>query len=205
MLHAAIVTTAPMTPLDAAWKDLRAMLERFVARRVAPADVEDVLHDVFVRIARGLPALREEQRMTAWVYQVARNAIADHFRRPLAQRAAPLERDTEDLAQELDDDDPAAATALAGELRAFVELLPASYREALELTDLDGITQAEAARRLGLSVPGMKSRVQRARAQLRDLLEGCCAIELDVRGRVVDCEPRRPPPERPDCCARPKA
>jgi RNA polymerase sigma-70 factor, ECF subfamily len=61
------------------------------------------------------------------------------------------------------------------------------------LTELDGVTQAEAAARLGLSTSGMKSRVQRARAQLKDLLADCCEIELDRRGGVTAYRPRRRP------------
>ena len=72
-----------------------------------------------------------------------------------------------------------------------MQRLPEPYREALVLTELDGLTQADAATRLGLSTSGMKSRVQRGRGQLRDLLLGCCEIELDRRNRVTDYVPRR--------------
>jgi RNA polymerase sigma-70 factor, ECF subfamily len=61
------------------------------------------------------------------------------------------------------------------------------------LTELEGITQAAAAAQLGLSTSGMKSRVQRARAQLRELLVECCEIELDRRNRVTRLEPRSEP------------
>ena len=63
-------------------------------------------------------------------------------------------------------------------------------REALRLVEVDGVTQVEAARRLGLSVSGMKSRVQRARSRLRSVVEACCRVELDRRGGLVDYEPR---------------
>lgn len=203
--HAAIVSNVSMAHAAStirdqpAWQELRSMLERFVARRVGPRDVEDVLQDVFVRVSRGLPELREGERLNAWVYRIARNTIADHHRR--AQREEPME--AEPIA-EVDDDEPVAARDLASSLLHFVELLPPASREALELTDLEGVTQAEAARRLGLSVPGMKSRVQRARAQLRDMLHTCCAIEIDARGRVVDVAPRDPSAEPPGCCGKPR-
>lgn len=54
---------------------------------------------------------------------------------------------------------------------------------------------------IGISVSGMKSRVQRGRQQLRGLLEDCCSIALDARGRVVSCEPR-PDGKLPDCRCR---
>jgi hypothetical protein len=49
------------------------------------------------------------------------------------------------------------------------------------MADLEGVTQAEAARRAGVSVSGMKSRVQRARQQLRTIVEECCRVDLDRR------------------------
>ena len=59
------------------------------------------------------------------------------------------------------------------------------------LTELEGVTQAEAAARLGLSVSGMKTRVQRGRSLLEDLLLDCCHVELDSRRGVVGYRSRR--------------
>ena len=79
---------------------------------------------------------------------------------------------------------------LTGCLEPLLARLSPAHREALQLTDLDGLTQAEAGARLGLSTSGMKSRVQRARNQLRDLFTDCCDIHLDTRGGVIDYQPR---------------
>ena len=68
--------------------------------------------------------------------------------------------------------------------------LPEPYRRAVTLTELDGLTQKDAAERLGLSLSGMKSRVGRGRGKLKELLLGCCNVELDSRGAVVDYEHR---------------
>jgi RNA polymerase sigma-70 factor (ECF subfamily) len=70
--------------------------------------------------------------------------------------------------------------------------LPPSYREALTLADLEGMSQAEAARRAGVSISGMKSRVQRGRRQLKAVLEECCRIQLDQRGGIVGYDRRKP-------------
>jgi RNA polymerase sigma-70 factor (ECF subfamily) len=72
----------------------------------------------------------------------------------------------------------------------MIERLPPIYREALQLTDLDGVSQTAAAEQLGLSVSGMKARVQRARQQLRESLLTCCAVELDRRRAVTGVRPR---------------
>ncbi len=79
-----------------------------------------------------------------------------------------------------------------------VERLPEIYREALRLTEFEGVSQVELARRLGLSVSAAKSRVQRARAMVRAEMERCCRWETDRYGTAVDAQPRRA-----DCCAEP--
>jgi RNA polymerase sigma-70 factor (ECF subfamily) len=77
-------------------------------------------------------------------------------------------------------------------LRPFLNQLPSLHREALTLTELGGLSQADAARQLGVSKSGMKSRVQRGRAQLKELLVACCQIDLDRRARITGYEPRDP-------------
>jgi RNA polymerase sigma-70 factor (ECF subfamily) len=72
----------------------------------------------------------------------------------------------------------------------MIERLSEDYRQAITLVDLEGLTQHEAAERFGLSVSGMKSRVQRGRRQLREMLEACCTIALDRRGGVADYDLR---------------
>ncbi|CAN5923750.1 RNA polymerase sigma factor SigZ [soil metagenome] len=186
-----------------AWSELDAKLRPFIARRVrSPMDVDDVVQDVFLRMQRGLSALRDEERFGPWVYQVARSAIASHLRaarrRPVVGGDAPADEEAMVIREEDEDD---AARALAAQVAMFVALLPSPYREALTLTELEGLTQKEAAAMLGLSFSGMKSRVQRGRQQLREALEACCHIALDGRGRVLSCEPR-PDGRLPDCPCR---
>lgn len=183
-----------------AWRELEAKLRPFIARRVrSEVDVDDIVQDVFLRMQRGLAGLRDEERFGPWVYQVARSAIVDHQRVAAKHRVVDAER-SEDIPLDVDDD-RGVQEELAGYLAPFVAMLPSPYREALTLVELEGLTQKQAAEMLGISLSGMKSRVQRGRVQLRKALEDCCHIALDVRGRVVACEPR-PDGRLPDgCCA----
>ena len=172
------------------WVEVSDRLRPYLARRVPATDVEDVLQDVFVRMQRGLAGLRDDQRFTAWLYQVARSAIADHgrarARHPLAVREAP------DAPAAEPDDDRGAARELSGCVAMFVARLPSPYREAVTLVELEGLTAREAAALAGVSVSGMKSRVQRGRARLRELFEECCEIGLDARGKVTGFTARAP-------------
>jgi RNA polymerase sigma-70 factor, ECF subfamily len=74
--------------------------------------------------------------------------------------------------------------------RRMIYSLPERYREALVLTEFDGLTQQELADRLNISLSGAKSRVQRGRAQLKQMLNECCTFEFDRRGKAIDCTPR---------------
>jgi RNA polymerase sigma-70 factor (ECF subfamily) len=171
------------------WQEVETRLRPFVARRVAAPDVDDVLQDIFVRMQRGLAALREEERFTSWLFQIARSSIAEHgrtrVRHPLAADDAREEQPTP-----LDDDDREAAHSLARCVSMFVAQLPSPHREAVTLVELEGLTAREAAEMVGVSVSGMKSRVQRGRDQLRRMFDQCCEIALDARGKVTDFTPR---------------
>jgi RNA polymerase sigma-70 factor (ECF subfamily) len=176
-----------------AYRDLEARLRPFVARRVSgPSEVDDVLQDVFLRMQRSLGDLRDDERFGPWVYRVARSAIAENRR---ARARHPL-------AAGEPGDDGSVAREVATYLAPFIAMLPSPYREALTLTELEGVTQRDAAEMMGVSVSGMKSRVQRGREKLRKMLEDCCEIALDARGRVIGCERRpdgRPPTGCCDC------
>jgi RNA polymerase sigma-70 factor, ECF subfamily len=170
--------------------DLAARLRPFIARRVTPGDVDDVLQDVFVRVQRGLGGLRDEERFGPWMYRVARSAIAEHRR---VRRRHPLaDGEAADLPDEPleHDEETEGERALALAVVPFIAMLPSPYREALTLTELEGVSQKDAAEMVGISVSGMKSRVQRGRSKLREMFEACCKIALDARGRVISCEPR---------------
>jgi RNA polymerase sigma-70 factor (ECF subfamily) len=173
----------------APWQDVEQRLRPFVARRVADSEVDDVMQDVFVRMQRGLAGLRDDERLGAWLFQIARSAIAEHGR-SRARHPLPRDPDVPEPPSPTDDDDREAARELSGCIAMFVARLPSPYREAVTLVELEGLTARAAADLAGISVSGMKSRVQRGRAQLRALLEECCAIALDARNKVVEFAPR---------------
>jgi RNA polymerase sigma-70 factor, ECF subfamily len=186
-----------MTPAatEAVWQEMHAPLLRFIARRVSdPRDAEDVLQDVMVRIHRHAGEMDDFENVGAWVHQVTRTAIIDFYRRRAArpEQAAGTSAEVDEFHLATPDASPpdTTRTELARCLRPLAQRLPDKYREALELTEFDGLSQVAAAEQLGLSTSGMKARVQRARMQLRDLLLECCHVELDPRGGVADYRAR---------------
>lgn len=183
------------------WTRFHAPLHAFIRHRVGDAAAaDDILQDVFVRIHTRIDTLREDAKIQAWIYQITRNAIADYYRArhtdPIVpslvdeaegsiETVFPTEAEQDNLAQEL-----------APSVRAMIDALPATYREALLLTDIHGMSQVELAQHLGISLSGAKSRVQRARAKVKQMLLDCCHFEFDRLGGVVNYFPRV------DCCAK---
>ena len=180
------------------WREIEAKLRSFIVRRVdANVDVDDIVQDVFLRMQQGLGKLRDDERFGPWMYQIARNAIFDHQR--VAAKHRVVEGHTVRDNPELVAEDCRAMEDLASHIVEFVAMLRSPYREALTLTDIEGLTQKQAAEMLGISLSGMKSRVQRGRSQISKALADCCTIDLDARCRVVSCEPR-PDGLRPEGC-----
>jgi len=172
------------------WEEFNQSLLGFIRRRVNdPDDAEDILQEVFLKIHTKIDTLEDGDRLVSWLYQITRNTIIDYYRsrRPADELPESLVVDPEPV-----ESDPTAQ--LAAGLREFMTCLPDKYRRALVLTELDGLKQAELAGRMGISVSGAKSRVQRGREMLRQALLECCHFEFDRRGGVLDYTPR------PDCC-----
>ena len=171
------------------WKEFHRPLGAFLARRVRrAADVDDVLQEVFVRIHKRIDTLEQEERITAWIFQIARNALVDYerVRATRSDAPAPDGPEVEPVAPESEE----RPLDLSGCLRPMIGALPEPYQEAIRLTELDGLTQAEAADRAGVSLSGMKSRIQRGRERLKKMLLACCHVELDARGGVMDYQSR---------------
>jgi RNA polymerase sigma-70 factor, ECF subfamily len=183
------------------WTQLRADVGRLVARRLPTgADVEDVVQEVLLRVWRHGDGLRDDERFGAWLARIAYSATADHLR---ARQRHPLARfggaETGSDAATIDDDG-SAKDLVAAALRPFVQGLPEPYREALLLSEFDSLSYPVLAKRLGISISGVKSRVQRGRSLLRKALERCCAIALDARGTPVSCEIRPDGIAPSGCC-----
>jgi RNA polymerase sigma-70 factor (ECF subfamily) len=184
---------AEIAAADVLWKDLHPRLRGFVRTRIADREAaDDVAQEVLLRLHRSLADLRIEDRLDAFAYRIARNAIIDHYRARARAKEVPAAPD--ELASRIDADgdtdhgmnDEHGVQELARCLEPLVRRLPEPYREALTLTDLGSLSQVEAASVTGLSVPGMKTRVQRARAQVHELLIGCCDVALDNRRQIAE-------------------
>jgi RNA polymerase sigma-70 factor (ECF subfamily) len=163
------------------WEQYHQRLAAFIRSRVGDDDADDILQEVFIRIHRHLCCRPDWERPDAWFYQIARNLIIDYYRGRKELVEVP---ENLPAGPDLPEEDPEAVLALS--LSGMVNELPEPYRQALLLTEYQGFSQKELAENQGISLSGAKSRVQRAREKLREMLLNCCHFEFDRRGRVVD-------------------
>ena len=176
------------------WKQLSSALRQFIRRRAPDEHVaDDLLQEAFLRIHRNLGTLNEADRLAPWVYEIARNVIHDYYRKSQSTTVALDDADVDDES----DDSLSQIRCRAGDwLDELIRQLPEPYREAVQLAEIEGLPQQAVADRLGLSLSGGKSRIQRGRAMFKEILDQCCTFEFDRRGNLMDVDPK---PDRTVC------
>lgn len=169
---------------DAFSRRLRAFV---VARTKDDALADDIVQDAFVKLAEHCARGRSCKYPKSLLLSVAAHLLADHYR-GRTPRAESLRPEHEEVAQP---EQEALEKEWLECVLPLMEQLPEPYRNAVRLADIDQVPHVDIARRTGVSVSGVKSRVQRGRARLRDMLLRMCEIERDRRGGIMQCDPRR--------------
>jgi len=174
-----------MNCLTAAWNAHHAELRNWTGRRLNnPAESEDLMQDLFLKALRQGERFCSVQNARAWLFEVARNTLADHLR--VSRHTVELPDDLVAQTEEIETVDTLTAC-----LPRVLSELSAEDREAITLCDLQGMAQAEYARQKNLTLSAAKSRIQRARQRLRDRMTTVCQVQIDVTGRVSDFVPRQ--------------
>ncbi len=176
------------------WKEFSDHVRAFIRSRVSSdAEAEDILQDIFMRIHQGLDQLNKKERVQSWVFGIARRALADYYRKKSRDRT-DTEIDPENT-RPVEEADIANMAYYEGPhdvheevlswLIPMIDELPEKYRVPLKMADVEGKKQQEIADHLGLSLSGAKSRVQRGREKLGEILAACCDVEFGEEGRAV--------------------
>jgi RNA polymerase sigma-70 factor (ECF subfamily) len=173
---------ASKPPVEQIWSRLSIRLGRFICARIAdPAAAADILQDVFVKLQKRLDEFQDPAKIEGWLFLVSRNAVIDHYR-----TEKPMSELSESLPVQLPATEGIEIEELHAKLRQIIDRLRKEYREAFVLTTFEGFSQAELAKHLGISLSGAKSRVQRAREQLKKMLLDFCQREFS---RTPGCQP----------------
>jgi RNA polymerase sigma-70 factor (ECF subfamily) len=167
------------------WADLGARVRRYIGKRVSDSHIaDDLTQDVMLKVQGHWDSRPTEERRKAWVFAIARNRVIDYYRaRATRERSGTVDEIAAETSEDLQQE---TAGTLGPCLVRMMELLPAPYREGIKLADVEGLAQQVVAERTGMSLTGAKSRVQRARQQLREMVEDCCQVEQDRRGNVME-------------------
>jgi len=151
------------------------------------AITDDILQEVFIKIHQNLHLLRDEERVAGWVFQIARNTVLNYFRKQKRQVENQEFYQQETIGESYFKENN--LNEIVGIwLEEFKKDLDPKYQQALQLVDIEGITQIELAHRLGISISGAKSRVQRGRQQLKQKLIDCCPVKTDQYGNILEIE-----------------
>ncbi|MBX0332728.1 RNA polymerase sigma factor SigZ [Pontibacter sp. HSC-14F20] len=171
-------TCAAVAPV---YLEYEARLRSFVMKRVKDKDeANDILQQLYVKLYKHCEQLQEVRNINAWLYQIARNAVYDYYREQ--DRSIPV-KDESKLEEQLQQDPEQQDSESL--VLPLINMLPSEYAEPLRLSEIEGISQKEIAKRLGMSYSGAKSRVQRGREKLKELFLECCHLELDRKGALV--------------------
>lgn len=171
------------TEISTIWRDFHKELKAFIQNKTRnSADTDDILQDVFIKIIHNIDKVRQSENLRHYLYAIVRNTINDYF-----QNRKPI-LDTEDIKEEFTEDETQSLNATVAEccIKPFINKLPEHYREALLITEFQGISQKELTERLGISYSGAKSRVQRGKEKLKEFILDCCAYQSDTYGNLTD-------------------
>ncbi len=172
------------TCINCIWQEFSVPLRKFIKKHVVnEQDVDDIFQEVFIKIYKNIGSLKNDKKIYAWIYSIARNTIADYYRKN--HNRFETTEFPEELLSSIDEDF-SANTEIASCLKVMIDSLPEIYKEAILMTEFQNMTQKDLSEKWGISLSGAKSRVQRARKRLKEMLFACCYLEIDSRGNVID-------------------
>jgi RNA polymerase sigma-70 factor (ECF subfamily) len=164
------------------WTEFSNRLRGFINSKINNQEIsEDLLQDVFIKIHLNANQLKDDGKLSSWVYTITRNVINDYYR-----KRKLLSDDNAEVnnieAEEISEEEPYDFVQC---MKPFVEELPEKYQKALTKTSFENVSQKDFAEAENLSYTAAKSRVQRARKMIKDKVVACCNPVVDVYGNVI--------------------
>lgn len=159
------------------WEDFHERLYNFIRSRVKnEQDAEDILQEVFIKIYKKKGSLKDQGKLTSWIFQICRNTIIDYYRK---SKAVETELDF-DIQDEVNTEQEMCSC-----LMSFIEKLATPHKEIILKTSIQKQSLKGFAIESSLSYAATKSRIQRARKALKDLFLNCCMVEADKYGNIL--------------------
>lgn len=165
------------------WAEYSAGLKAFLHSKISNTDeVDDLLQEILIKTYTRIDSIKSADSIKPWLYQIANNTIIDFYRR----QAKSNDLIADDLWYA--EADLGIREALVKCVTPFISALPTETAELLSAIDIEGRSQKDYAEATGLSYSTLKSRVQKARAELRSVFESCCRFSFDKQGNLADFE-----------------
>ncbi|WP_051359858.1 RNA polymerase sigma factor SigZ [Adhaeribacter aquaticus] len=177
------ISESPCNQVAPVFLEYEEKLKGFIQKQVKDKEAaQEITQQLFLKIYNNCEQLPQVYNKKAWLYQITRNAVFDFFRE---NKHVVYLQPNEDLEQQ---PDHTFNKELLECVRPLINLLPPAYAQPLLLSDIEGIPQKEIAEKLGISLSGAKSRIQRGREKLKALFIECCYLELDREGNIVSAD-----------------
>jgi RNA polymerase sigma-70 factor, ECF subfamily len=161
-------------------------LKNFISKKINNADdVEDIFQDIFIKIHQNLHTLKDENKIVSWIFQVSRNTIVDYMRKKKS-----MDRISDNFPVEMNYPEDNTSEIVEEGLKILINFLPAEYRDPLLSFEYEEFTIKDIAKKYNLSIPAAKSRIQRARARLKNLVYDFCHFEFDKYGTIINAYPK---------------
>lgn len=157
------------------WNSLHNELYFFILKKVKDKDsANDILQNTFFKIHKNLPLLKQEEKVKAWAFQIARNEIINYYNQESTYTKPLIESENTTL----------SSYNHICCFDNFINNLPPIYKEVIEKVYIQGKKQNEVADILGISLSNVKVRIRRSKEILKKNFTECCKYELDKNGNL---------------------
>jgi len=164
---------------DEVWETYQLKLEYFIRSRVKDSCIaKDILHDTYLKFQNKIHTVKDPKKVGSWLYQIGRNTIIDYYRSH--KKTMELPENIPSLKNQKN-----AWSMISECVRPFIEKLPKIYREALVLSEIEGLNHKQVAKKLNITLATTKSRIQRGRQKLKKEFEDCCIFECGPKDAQI--------------------
>jgi len=168
----------PTVGFEQIWMQNYMHLSNFIGTKVPANEQDDILQDVGIAVFNQLNRGGEIRNAKSWIFQVARNIIADHYK----AKAKSQEGEKEFFNIEFKSFKPCVCDIIE---QIIESVLPDKYSQALILSDIQKLSQKEIAKQLGLNYVTTKSRIQRARRMMKEAFVDSIDFKLNEQGQIL--------------------
>ncbi len=180
--------------IELLWNKIHSKLEGYISKNVKNRDdVNDIIQNTFIKVKNNIHSLKNPTKADKWIFQIARNSMNDYFRKNQKKNEIQNKYEEPSCEPNVFEEEDISIKIQTQEISEYADFilkeLPEKYKQAVLMADIDGLSMREVAENLNLSISGAKSRVQRGRKLIKELILKCCEIQSDIYGNIVNYEP----------------